>query len=447
MNIETLDSFLLVVSPLGGILADKYDRRSVMLALDLLSTLIALVYLLSYYIQSVPLLYFSTVLQEVVTGLYDPARSSIVPLLVPPGFVPRATTAVGMVWSSVTAMGSSLSGFIVDRFGIGVCFAVDAATYLLSAVCLLALQGSYTARDGVVSKDRCEELEEYMLGSEEEEEPSETMRTRDGENSTQSVGPLSSPPTESSLAMIQEALHYIIHSEYGLIVFCKGSGALTFGASDVLAVNFSESSARRLGIYFAAVGIGCIAGPTTLDRYWRAHGDGALSAWLLGMAWAFWPVASGYLFLSIFRIFWLKCVWNGLRALGVAILWIDSSQILQKTTPPRLLGRIIAIDLSLALLGESLSAVVAGILMDDLEYSGERVAVLLSVVAGIFATFWTCYVAQRGRVTARVDDSGEYQAVSGDTESKEDDFLPVMSNSSRTEVAGALVEMTAAASI
>jgi len=67
----------------GGVLADRYDRRKLMIALDLISGVVVLGYLVAVRYQSLPLVYVVTILRSVVGAVYYPATTGIVPLIVP----------------------------------------------------------------------------------------------------------------------------------------------------------------------------------------------------------------------------------------------------------------------------------------------------------------------------------------------------------------------------
>lgn len=374
-----------LIGPLGGILADQYDRKIVMVLLDLLSALVALLYALSYYLQSIPLLLISTALQETLTGLYEPSRSAILPMLVSPAYLPKATTLTGMVWSTMTAIGAGLSGLIVHWLGISACFGIDAATYLASALLLAyGVHGKYAA----VSDD------EPPVQSSSDDLKGTVATSLSFENEIPKRRNLRR--NASSFEMLQEALLYLWTSPYGPFVLIKGCGALLFGSSDVITVVFSEREGSldslRLGWMFASVGVGCILGPTLTDHFWNSHQEGQMEAWQWASSLSYAVIGVGYLMIGHLDRFWLKCAWNVLRASGTAVLWIDSSLLLQTTTPSIIMGRVMAIDLSLATAGESVSALAAGFLLDEGYFTADGLATLLGIGGLLFSALWLSFV-------------------------------------------------------
>ena len=181
-NNNTYISILIIVKllpnvifmPLGGIMADTYDRLHVQIVLDVLSALLVFLFVWSSQTHSLLLLYVATFLQEVFAGLYGPSNSSILPQLImttpqqqhKPIPTPditgngeekntrttttnntisdsnsdeelkKATTLYALCWSLMAALGSAVGGVLVATFGIQGCFIIDAITYLLSALIL-----------------------------------------------------------------------------------------------------------------------------------------------------------------------------------------------------------------------------------------------------------------------------------------------------------------------
>ena len=112
-----------LLSVLGGILADGRDRRESMILLDILGAISPLLFLVAMHFQSIPLIFAVTFIQQCIAGLYEPCRSAIIPLLVPEeDYLKKATTLAGLAWSIFTAVGSSLGGFVLTWFGFKACF-------------------------------------------------------------------------------------------------------------------------------------------------------------------------------------------------------------------------------------------------------------------------------------------------------------------------------------
>ena len=123
-----------ILSAVGGLLADSRDRRQSMIALDTVGALVTLLNLVAFYYKSIPFIYLVTMLQQCVAALYEPCRGAILPLIVTDEeALKKATTLSNLAWSLTTAIGASLGGVVVSYFGCRVCFVLDSLTYLISA--------------------------------------------------------------------------------------------------------------------------------------------------------------------------------------------------------------------------------------------------------------------------------------------------------------------------
>jgi MFS family permease len=110
-------------SPIGGSFADSKDRRIVMIGLDCLGALVPLLYLVAYHAQSIVFVYMVAFCQHSIASIYEPSRASFVPLLVTnEASLKKAVTLSGIVWSTMTAIGSSLGGFTIAFLGVEACF-------------------------------------------------------------------------------------------------------------------------------------------------------------------------------------------------------------------------------------------------------------------------------------------------------------------------------------
>lgn len=245
-------------------------------------------------------------------------------------------------------MGSSLGGFVVGHYGVASCFITDSLVFLLSA-CILAVKvnGDYS---------------------------------------------VSVKGEKHQRKMVKEVVTYLAKSDASPFLLFKGCGVLLFGASDVINVTFSQvdgiMDSQRLGWMFTAVGAGCLLGPLAMPAG-RSYATTCVGSFLI--------VGLGYGLIGCSEQFWLICLWTVLRSAGVAVLWIDSSIILQTTTPSTFHGRISAIDVALATLGEAISALTAGLVQDN-GVSAKYVTFILSVMGCLLAVMWSTFMYFRERL-------------------------------------------------
>jgi MFS family permease len=141
-----LDVFLgelpiLLLTLLGGVIADRYDRRQLLLSSQYIQmatafTLAALVYLGEVRIWHVLGL-------SVVTGLAQafggPAHQSLLPSLVDQKDLPNAIAFNSIQFNLARVIGPLLAGGALAVFGMVACFALNGASFLAVIVALLSL--------------------------------------------------------------------------------------------------------------------------------------------------------------------------------------------------------------------------------------------------------------------------------------------------------------------
>ncbi len=130
---------LLATLLIGGALADRYERRSMMIVSDIWRFVaVAALAVLDF---SGHLSFGSLIVLAAFMGLGDgffyPAVGGIVPLVVDAAHLPSANSLMGVArWSSFV-VGPSLAAFLYHGAGSAWVFAIDALTFLLSAGLML----------------------------------------------------------------------------------------------------------------------------------------------------------------------------------------------------------------------------------------------------------------------------------------------------------------------
>ncbi len=124
----------------GGVLADTFDRRRLLIAVQLYLTVAGGVMALLTALGQMrpPLLLVLTFALGVGTALTGPTYQSLIPELVPRSEL-RSASALGAVSMNVArAVGPAVAGLIITRIGTAAVFAINAATFVLFTAVLLA---------------------------------------------------------------------------------------------------------------------------------------------------------------------------------------------------------------------------------------------------------------------------------------------------------------------
>ncbi|MEV5000504.1 MFS transporter [Nocardioides sp. LML1-1-1.1] len=133
---------MLVILLFAGVWVDRFRRRPVMVASNLVQ---ASVLLLLGLLAVQGALHFSVLLAgALVIGVamvfFDVAYPSFIPTVVPRENITRATGRLYGAQSFAQAAGPGLSGFLVGRLGASWVLIIDALTFVVSTACLVGLQ-------------------------------------------------------------------------------------------------------------------------------------------------------------------------------------------------------------------------------------------------------------------------------------------------------------------
>ncbi|MGH7769671.1 MAG: MFS transporter, partial [Candidatus Binatia bacterium] len=144
----------------GGTLADRYDRKRLMLATQIASMMLALVLAVLAQTGRIQVwhIYLMTCLSAIVGTLDAPARQSLYPSLVPASALPNAIALNSMLWKGTALLGPSLAGIAISAAGTDGAFYANAASFLAVVVALLMMK-TPTAR-GAATGDFMHELKQ-----------------------------------------------------------------------------------------------------------------------------------------------------------------------------------------------------------------------------------------------------------------------------------------------
>jgi MFS family permease len=288
----------LVGAPLAGVVADRFPRRMVVLltqsaSLVQASLLAALTLSGAVRVWHVLVLAF---LQGIVDTLDMPARQTLQFDIVGIEDLQSAISLNSSAFNAARMVGPALAGVLVAVWGEGVCFAVNAASYLAVLVALLMIR----TRPALVA----------FSGS---------IRSH-----------------------LLEGLHYAWGEPRVRLVLAAVAVTSAFGLSymtllPVFARDVLHSGARGFGVLMASAGLGAVFGAlgtaarrgTRGTRLVMALGQGALGVGLVALA--------------LTRHLAAAAGWLVLVGLGVAIQLSTTNGFLQTTAPDHLRGRAVSL--------------------------------------------------------------------------------------------------------
>ena len=277
---------------IAGYVVDRFDRTRVMVAADLGRGAIALGLVFAH--DELWFIYAAAFGLSTFSVFFNPAVSSVIPALVEEDDIVGANSAL---WSAAVISQialAPLAGALVSFAGPGPAFAINAASYFISAVLLTRL-----------------------------EIPSRTEIA------------------EKSWRQVTEGLRVVRGSRLlSTLTIVQALAALSAGATSallvVLAQDHLDVGPTRFGILLGAIGVGAAVGPLVLQRFAR---DTRTPLLLFGPYLLRGIVDLG---LATLRNFFGAVVLLGAYGIGTSTGMVTYNSVLQRNVADRLRGRIFA---------------------------------------------------------------------------------------------------------
>lgn len=356
---------LFLFSPIAGVLADRYNRRYIMILTDWLRALIVLGFLLVRSPTAVWLLYLLTILQFSLSALFTPARTALLANVVQRRDLVTANALDSLTWSTMLALGAFLGGAVAAYFGTAAAFVMDAATFAFSG--------------WIVSK------------------------IVDASGATAVSSKSFSKPARA----IFEGYRYLSSVPFILgIALVKAAGSLVWGAINVVEITFANNvfalpatglaqllrieagGTATLGIIYVVSGLGTGLGPLLLRRW---LGD-AYHRLLLGISAGFGLLAGGILWLSAAPTLGFFLLATLTRTVGSGVVWVFSAALLQMLVPNDVRGRVFAFEFAMLTLTQSISTYAAGFLQDNLSMSVQQATAVMGYAGVFVAAIWLLFL-------------------------------------------------------
>lgn len=126
----------------GGVWADRLPRQLVMVGSDVLRGSVQALVAAAFFVHAVQVwqLAGAAFLLGVGSSFFNPASTGLVPEIVSAARLQEANALIGLSRSAINVAGPAISGLVVATLGFGVVFAVDAASFAASFLCLVAMR-------------------------------------------------------------------------------------------------------------------------------------------------------------------------------------------------------------------------------------------------------------------------------------------------------------------
>lgn len=291
-----------VLGLFAGVAADRFDNRRLVIVTQ--ATSMAFSALLAVLVLTGPpplwLIYVLAVLSSTALVFDAPGRHALTFQLVGREELPNAVALNASLFNASRVVGPALAGVLIAAFGVGVCFAVNAVSFLAVLASLLLMRSS--------------ELVPLV---------------RDGR-----------PPT--LMRGIREGLSYVRRTPQARLVLAIVTVVSTVGFNfhvilPLLASETLDTGPRVFGILSACFGAGALAGALLTAAFGRA-------------SWKVLVAGTGGFSLSLLALAPVTAVWPAAVLLFVTgacfSLWTaNANTILQLGAPDHLRGRVVSIYL------------------------------------------------------------------------------------------------------
>ena len=110
---------MIVLFPVGGIIADRVNKRNIMVMLDFATAaLIVLFYVMAGTVDIVPLMAVTMMVLYGIQGAYQPAVKASVPILVDTGHLMQANSLIDVISSLANMAGPVIGGILFSVVGL-----------------------------------------------------------------------------------------------------------------------------------------------------------------------------------------------------------------------------------------------------------------------------------------------------------------------------------------
>jgi MFS family permease len=360
-----------LMSPVGGVLADRVDRKRLMVVCDAVRAVLCLGFLL---VRDANTIWAAFVLLAAISSFsaaFDPASGAALPNVVEPEDLAVANALNGSVWGTMLAVGAALGGLVAATLGRDAAIAIDAASFALSGLLIAGVRRPFT----------------------------EVRDERDDAH----AGVVAATVETARYARRDHRVLALLGVKAG---FGLGAGVLVL--LSVFAERVFHAGEIGIGILMAARGVGALIGPFA-GRSLTGERDRHLFAVI---ALALVVFGLGYATLGLMPSLLLAAPAVAVAHLGGGAQWTLSSYGLQRIVPDRIRGRVFAFDQALITLTLAASSLVTGWAADRHQLGPRATAVALGGVAVLWALVWTWLTTNVRRATV-IDGCGVSPEVAG----------------------------------
>lgn len=339
-----------LLTPVGGMIADRLNRRNIMVVLDFVTAgVIALFGLLFTASSKVPLIGTTLIVLSIIQSFYTPSVQASIPTLQQADNLVRGNAIVNQVTMLAGLVGPVLGGVLFGLVGIDPIIVLSGVCFFISAVLELFIHIPFAKQDSTDGIFR-------------------TVKRDFGE----------------SLRFISKTKPELL----GAMLLCTATNLF---ATSMLLVGLPYLVRITLGLSSEYYGVasGCMAGAGLLGGFLSTALAGRLPTrklylLLIGTGVFLVPMGIGYLTDSpVIALYLITIASAMLVSLCGSIFSIFGLSAIQSKTPSHLLGKVMAYVLTLAMLAQPVGQAMYGFFFEFLPGSNVSLVIFATAGAGV----------------------------------------------------------------
>lgn len=329
---------ILLTGPFAGTLADRLNRKWLMITADGVRIIIVGAFIFADQIWHV---YVLLILKSLFDVVFSPAKNGKLKEIVPHHQLAQAVSISSVIEQMSKIIGPALGGLLVAAFGVTWCFVLDATSFLISGIILLWIPGYRVIQQASSDVTGVEEQTASSLRG----KPSFWKETLEGIRMLAAL-----PHVGTSLLLLAAAILFLQFADSQTIVLFR---------------QLPGVSGDLLGWCVAASGVGTLLAAVSV-RKWRSAGHGlkmglgtAVTGLVIGTAGvvvSVWPSAGLGAHLLLISLF-------ALAGVGIGFAIVPFQILLQEQTPESMTGRVFGTVGSVMTTSNIFGPVVGGLLV------------------------------------------------------------------------------------
>lgn len=355
-----------ILQPFIGLLADRYNRKSLMITSNLMQAVLALCFLLVEDGNDIVWMIGLSGVMMILHGVYMTAERAALPNLVSEEDLATAGALEAASWSTALCMGAMLGGVVVSIWGTDAAFIIDSFTFIFGTLFLLKLTIPQT-------------IDEKMKGP---------LFSTGIQNIKFGWNRIRSQPALFRIVFAKASWNIAGGGLAGVYLVLMGANVNGFGA------------AFGFGLFFFARGLGTGIGPVVARACFKDE--------------ATWPSLIGYL-VALSGIFYFLVGISVSYALWVTVVlvvfahsasganWVLSTVLVQQWVEDEVRGRVFSADMLILSVAFSASTTIAGYLTEYTDLGIQNGILFFSgvmIVSGIFFSLWKTEFPDRAQAVA-----------------------------------------------